>query len=164
MFVESGGWITSMSMSNEKVYDARNMSAINSESYVTGLVNEFMSSLDYVGSHVEFQAQSAEVDLDPETGTALGLIVTERVSNCLKHAFPDDRAGKISLALKEIDDSTSEPSVADDRFGLLQNVQWDKPNALGLELVRILSNQFLGHLAMKRDRATEIVLRFSRRP
>ncbi len=153
-----------MTMSHEKLYQAKNVSAINSEPYVTGLVNELMSLLDHVGSHVEFQAQSAEVDLDPETGTALGLIVTEQLSNCLKHAFPDEEAGKILLALNEIDDSTLEVSVADDRIGLLQNVQWDMPNTLRLDLVRILSNQLRGHLAMKCDRATEIVLRFRRRP
>jgi two-component sensor histidine kinase len=114
------------------------VSAINNESYLNGLVNEFMFSLGHVGSHVEFQAQIAEVDLDLETGTVLCLIVTELVSNCLKHAFPDDGAGKIFLALHQIDDSTLELSVADDRIGLLQNVQRDKPNALGIDLVNVL--------------------------
>jgi len=150
-------------MSHEKLYQAKNVCVINSESDLTGLVSEPMSPLGHVGSHVEFQAQIAEVDLDLETGTALGLIVTELVSNCLKHAFPDDGAGKISLALNEIDDSTLELSVADDGVDLPQNVKWDKPNTLGLDLVRILSNQLSGHLEMRRDRGTEMVPRFSRR-
>jgi two-component sensor histidine kinase len=114
------------------------VSAINNESYLTGLVGEFMSPLGHVWSHVEFQGKTAEVDLDLETGTTLCLIVTEVVSNCLKHTFPDDGAGKIFLALHQIDDSTLELSVADDGIGLLQNVQWDKPNALGVDLVNVL--------------------------
>ena len=138
------------------------MSAIDNESYLTGLVSEFMSPPGHVGSHVEFQPDR-RVDLNLETGLALCLIVTELVSNCLKHGFPDDGAGKISLALNEIDDSTLELSVADDGVDLPQNVKWDKPNTLGLDLVRILSNQLSGHLEMRRDRGTEMVPRFSRR-
>ncbi len=125
-------------MSHDKLCKSKNVSAINCESYLTGLVSEFMSSLGHVGSHIEFQIESAEVDLHLETGTALGLIVTELASTCLKHAFPDHRAGKISLALKEIDDSTLELSAADDAVGLPQNVQWDKPNALGHDLVSVM--------------------------
>ena len=163
MFTESGYRIRSVAMAHEKLYQAENVSAINSESYLTDLVSELMSSLGHVGPHVEFQIESAEVDLDLETCTAFGSIVTELVSNCLEHAFPWHRAGKISLALKEIDDSTLELSVADDGVGLPQNIQLDKSNTLGLDLVRILSNQLRGHLEIRRDCGTEIVLRFSRR-
>jgi two-component sensor histidine kinase len=127
-----------MTISHDKLCKSQNVSAINNESDLTGLVSEIMSPLGHVGSHIEFQAQSAEVDLDLETGTALGLIVTELVSTCLKHAFPDDASGKISHALNEINDSTLELSVADDAVGLPQNVQWDKPNALGHDLVSVL--------------------------
>ncbi len=163
MFIESGDRIRSVAMAHEKLYQAENVSAINSESYLTDLVNELMSSLGHVGSQIELQIESAEVELDLEIGTALGLIVTELVSNCLKHAFPGHRAGKISLALKEIDESTLELSVADDGVGLPQNIQLDKPNTLGLDLVRILSNQLRGHFEIRRDRGTEIVLRFRSR-
>ncbi len=120
MFIEPGDWIRSITMSHEKLYQAKNVSAINSESYLTVLVSELMSSLDHVGSHVEFQAQIAELDLDPETGTALGLVFIEPVSHCVKHAFPDDGAGKLSLAVNEINDSTLGLSVADDAVGLSQ--------------------------------------------
>jgi two-component sensor histidine kinase len=152
-----------VAMAYENLYQAENVYAINSKSYLTGVVSELMSSFGHVGSHVELQIESAEVDLDLETATTLGLIVTELVSNCLKHAFPDHRAGKISLALKEIDESTLELSVADDGVGLPQNIQLDKPNTLGLDLVRIIANQLRGHLEIGRDRGTEIVLRFRSR-
>jgi two-component sensor histidine kinase len=138
------------------------VSAINNESHLTGLVSELTSPLGHVGSHVECQPDR-QVDLNLESGVALGLIVTEPVGNCLKYAFTDDGAGMISLALNEIDDSPLELSVADHGVDLPQNVKWDKPNTLGLDLVRILSNQLSGHLEMTRDRGTEMVLRFSRR-
>ena len=56
----------SMAMAHEKLYQAENLSAINNEVYLTGLVSDLMSSLGDVGSYVEFQAQIAEVDLDLE--------------------------------------------------------------------------------------------------
>jgi two-component sensor histidine kinase len=69
-----------MTVSHDKLCQSKNVSASNCEPYLFGLVSEFMSSLGHAESHVEFQAQSAEVDLDLGNGTALGLIVTELVS------------------------------------------------------------------------------------
>ncbi len=51
---------------------------------------------------------SIKVDVDDssvasETSVSLGLIVTELVINCLKHAFPDDRGGIIDVRYKSDD-------------------------------------------------------------
>jgi two-component system, sensor histidine kinase PdtaS len=122
------------------------MSSISIEAYLAELVGDLIYSSGRVGSNVELQTRITEVDLDLETCVVLCLIVTELASNSLKHAFPENWAGEISLGLKEIDDSTLELSVADDGVGLPQNVQLDKPNTLGLDLVNILSRQLNSHI------------------
>jgi PAS domain S-box-containing protein len=164
MFLESQDRIRSMALAHEKLYQAENLSAINSKDYLTSLVHHLTSALGHVGFDVQIQTRIAEVDLDLETGVTLGLIVTELLSNCLKHAFPDDGGGTISLDLRENDSSTLELSVADNGVGLPQHVHLDKPSTLGLDLVRIFSRQLRGQLEVRRDGGTEIILRFSRRP
>ncbi len=163
MFIESQDRIRSMALAHEKLYQSENLSAINSKDYLTSLAHHLRSALLHVGSDVELQPQIAEVNLDLEIGVTLGFIVTELLSNCIKHAFPDGRSGKISLALKEIDDSTLELCVADDGVGLPQDIQLNKPSTLGLDLVRIFCRQLRGNLEVRRDRGTEIILRFSHR-
>jgi|GEM_PF-2343522 len=164
MFVESQDRIRSMALAYEKLYQAQNLSAINSKDYLTSLVHGLISSWSHVGAHVEIQLQVAALDLDLETGVTLGFIVTELVSNALKHAFPNYRAGKITLVLSENDDSILQLSVADDGVGLPENVPLDKPSTLGLDLVRIFCRQLRGHVDVQRDHGTRIMLTFSRRP
>lgn len=164
MFIDSQDRIRSMALAHEKLYQAENLSAINSKDYLTSLVHHLLTALGHVGSDVRLQLQLCDADLDLETGVTLGLIVTELVSNCFKHAFPDHRTGKISLALRDIGDPTLELSVADDGIGLPLDVQLDNPSTLGLDLVRIFARQLRGNLEVRRDIGTEIILRFSRMP
>ena len=57
---------------------------------------------------------------------ALGLIVTELVINALRHAFPDGRAGSITVRYR-LEDGQWALSVADDGIGLRR-----KPGRSGL--------------------------------
>jgi PAS domain S-box-containing protein len=163
MFLDSRDRINSMALAHEKLYRAENLSAINSRDYLSSLVRHLMAALGCVGTNVELQLEVAEVELDLQTGITLALIASELVSNCLKHAFPDGRAGKIFFTLKETGHASLELSVVDDGVGLSENIESEKPNTLGLDLVRIFSRQLNGHLEFRRNGGTEVVLRFSRR-
>jgi PAS domain S-box-containing protein len=161
MFIETQDRIRSMALAHEKLYQAENLSEIDSKDYLTSLSRHLLAGFGRVGGQVKLEEAIAQVDLDLETGITLGLIVTELLTNALKHAFPDDRAGTIALTLKEIGHSILELSVADDGIGLPDTVQLDKPSTLGLDLVRIFSRQLRGHMEFRRDRGTEAILRFS---
>ena len=101
---------------------------------MSSLVEYLKAGLGHVGSNLPVQFQIAEIDLDLETCVTLGFIVTEMVSNSLNHGFPDDRTGRISVILRETDDSTLELSVADDGVGLPEDIQIQNPITLGLDL------------------------------
>ena len=163
MFLESQDRIRSMGLAHEKLYQADNLSEINAKDYLGSLLHHLIQSVGNIGGAVQVNADIAEVDLDLETGVTLGFIVTELVTNALKHAFPDDRPGEISIALKEIDDSTLELCVSDDGVGLPEHIQFQNPDTLGLDLVNIFCRQLRCHLQLKRDRGTKLILRFSRR-
>ena len=164
MFIESQDRIRTMSLAHEKLYQSENLSAINSKDYLTSLARDLKSALTHVGSDVQLQLEIAEVSLDLEIGVTLGFIVTELLSNCIKHAFPDGGSGKISLILTENSNSALELTVTDNGIGLPEDIQFQNPNTLGLDLVRIFSRQIRGQLEVRRNHGTEIVLRFSRRP
>ncbi|MBI5250249.1 MAG: PAS domain S-box protein [Desulfomonile tiedjei] len=163
MFLESQDRIRSMALAHEKLYQSDNLSEINSRNYLSSLAEHLMAGLGHVGSNVKLQLQIAEIDLDLETCVTLGFIVTEMVNNSLKHGFPDGRTGKISVILREIEESILELSVADDGVGLPENIQIQNPGTLGLDLVRIFSRQLRGQLEVRRDRGTEVILSFNLR-
>ncbi|MFT2215455.1 sensor histidine kinase [Rhizobium giardinii] len=73
------------------------------------------------------------------TSVSLGLIVTELVINALKHAFPNQRKGKITVDYHaKGKDWTLQ--VADDGIGMPTNADDAKPG-LGTGIVEALSNQ-----------------------
>jgi two-component sensor histidine kinase len=72
---------------------------------------------------------------------AVGLIVNEMLTNAVKYAFPDGRAGRIHLALRWADGGTLELSVADDGKGFDPQ---KSSGGLGQKLIRSLTAQLDG--------------------
>jgi two-component sensor histidine kinase len=76
----------------------------------------------------------------------LGLIANELVTNAIKHAFPEGRAGTIWVSLQENADRLS-LSVHDDGIGL--NDGRVRGTGMGRELARLLAQQLGGELEVK---------------
>jgi two-component sensor histidine kinase len=88
--------------------------------------------------------QSIEVDRDnsvvsADVSVSLGLIVTELVINALKHAFPDDRAGLISVGYKSTGPNWA-LTVEDDGVGMPSDKREASPG-LGTSIVEALARQ-----------------------
>ncbi|MDZ4320682.1 MAG: sensor histidine kinase [Phenylobacterium sp.] len=85
-----------------------------------------------------------EVKADDSTSEAdvsvsLGLIVTELVINCLKHAFPGGRLGKIEVGYESQGPNWT-LSVADNGVGMPKDAASSTPG-LGTSIVDALANQ-----------------------
>ena len=74
-----------------------------------------------------------------DTSVSLGLIVTELVINALKHAFPDERSGRI-LVNYQARGGNWTLSVSDDGVGIYEKPDNSKPG-LGTGIVQALANQ-----------------------
>jgi two-component sensor histidine kinase len=72
-----------------------------------------------------------------ERSVSLGLMVTELVINALKHAFPEERAGTITVAYRSTDTGWS-LSVVDDGVGMPKG---GVAPGLGTSIVRALAAQ-----------------------
>jgi two-component sensor histidine kinase len=73
---------------------------------------------------------------------SLGLIVTELIINALKHAFPDQRQGKITIDYRS-DGPNWRLSVNDDGVGMPTGAESAKPG-LGTGIVEALAKQIQG--------------------
>jgi len=94
---------------------------------------------------------SLEVAVDESVTTAdvsvsLGLIVTELVINALKHAFPDDRSGKI-----KVDYNSHGPnwklSVSDTGIGMPKSAG-DAKTGLGTSIIQALAHQLKANITI----------------
>jgi two-component sensor histidine kinase len=90
-----------------------------------------------------------DLDLEPVTiagrqGAPVALLVAETVGNCLRHAFPDDRSGRVRVALRRTAE-TFELSVSDDGVGMTDGVQ---ATGFGLNVVQLMAQQLRGKLTI----------------
>ena len=85
--------------------------------------------------------------LSTHQAISVGLVVNELVTNAIKHAFPDDRRGRIRVCFEARKDNQLQLCVLDDGVGFTNHPQ--RKGGLGQELVKGLSRELDGHLEIK---------------
>jgi two-component sensor histidine kinase len=116
--------------------------------YFAALCKSISASMIHDHDQLKLEAQTDDSVTTADTSVSLGLIVTELVINALKHAFPDNRGGKIL-----VDYHSHGPnwalSVGDNGVGMPADPANAKPG-LGTGIVQALAKQ-LGALVSVGD-------------
>jgi two-component sensor histidine kinase len=87
----------------------------------------------------------------------LGLIANELIGNAFEHAFPEGRRGTVAVKVSyQRRDGQNEPSaraqleIGDDGVGLPAGFRLEAQDSLGFDLIRILTRQLRGEVAVRR--------------
>jgi two-component sensor histidine kinase/PAS domain-containing protein len=151
VFVECQTQIQTMAMVHEVLYRSSSMAGVEMRPYFELLVDYLSSVYDGEYKGVSCAAEAEGVTLDLDDAIPVALIVNELVSNCLKHAFPEGRKGRIRVSMREEgEDWVLE--VEDDGVGIAgQGSSAPRSEAkepgIGTELVQALSGQLRGALS-----------------
>jgi two-component sensor histidine kinase/ligand-binding sensor domain-containing protein len=153
LLTESQQRIKSMALIHENLYRSDNLLEINFRDYIDMLANGLVRSWRGGGPPVQLDMQVEEIFLDLDTAVPCGLIINELVSNALKHAFTgkaqsDEPLIEISFGSA---DSGKKYSllVADNGPGLPADIDIQNTPSMGLEIVRILTQQLSGSLGLE---------------
>ena len=98
-------------------------------------------------SRIKLNKNMDEIYFNVDTAIPCGLIVNELITNCLKHAFPDDINGEVNIDLLNIDDKYV-LNVSDNGVGFPDNIDYKNTESLGLQLVNSLVNQIDGTIEL----------------
>jgi len=123
-------------------------------------VDHLSFSFGTVGKSIAIRKDIQDATMELETAVPVGFIVTELVSNCLKHAFPDRTQGEIRIALHRCNDDQFELTVSDNGVGIPQRVDFANPRSMGLDLVSVFARQLEGEIQVNRESGTEIQVKF----
>jgi len=165
MLLESQQRIRSMSIAHEKLYQSEDLAHINLNEYVESIAYSLIETYGIPLQRVVLSTDITDVTLDIEYAIPCGLIINELISNSLKHAFPQDRKGKIKVTMKryvENENTVYNLIISDNGIGIPEGLDIRKAETLGLQLVTILvENQLHGNMELKRNEGTEFHIRFS---
>ena len=97
-----------------------------------------------------------------DQATPCGLLVNELISNCLKHGFPDGRAGEVRVELHTLDGGAQlRLRVSDTGVGLPDDFETRRSNSLGLQLASDLARQLGGKLELAPEPGAVFVMTFA---
>ncbi len=99
------------------------------------------------------QSQVEGVVLPLESAMPCGLVLSELLSNCLKHACPGGTVGDVTVTLTTTQDRLT-LRVSDDGCGVPDNIDFRQTESMGLQLVCALTEQLQGTVALERDGGT----------
>ncbi len=113
--------------------------------FATGLIKHLRECYHVTDERVPLDLTIPGKALPEEWLMPLALALNEMVSNAFKHAFPDDRAGFMTVSLSW-DDREGRLCVADDGTGLPEDfTQQDHPG-MGLKILRVFAGQLGGEV------------------
>jgi PAS domain S-box-containing protein len=115
------------------------LGTVELKAYLTKLCETIAASMIVDRSRVVIRVIGAETIIDAGTSVSLGLIVTELAINALKHGFPDDRAGVISVDI-ESDGPRWSLTISDTGVGM-PKTKAGAPAGLGTNIVEALARQ-----------------------
>ncbi|MCC7205672.1 MAG: HAMP domain-containing protein [Anaerolineae bacterium] len=160
MFHDSQDRVRSMALVHEKLYNSRDLSRIEFADYIRDLTDRLMNTYEMTASAIQLEVVASPTFLDIDTAMSCGLIVSELVTNALKHAFQGRTQGKLTIRLARGSDGMHEVVVCDDGIGLPEQVDIAGAETLGLQLVTSLVRQIGGTLTLRRDKGAAFHITF----
>lgn len=160
IFKDSQNRIKSIALIHERLYKTKDLAGINFKEYIEDLTNNLFHSYGVN------PARNLKIDIDNvvmnlDTATPCGLIVTELVSNSLKHAFPQSHEGNILIRLKSNNNNNFILTISDNGIGIPEDIDFRKTKTLGLQLVANLVGQLKGTIELDRSSGTEFKITFN---
>ena len=109
---------------------------------------------------IKFKINVDKILLVVNTAITCGLIINELISNALKYAFIEGRTGEVTINFQSSDRGKLILVVSDNGIGLPENVDLQKTESLGLQIVLALTNQLQGKIEIERSKGTEFRITF----
>ncbi len=165
VFNDSVTRIHSMALVHEKLYRSGNFASINFKEYLESLIDIISRSYSLDRGRITLTSLVPPVEWGVDTAIPCGLIVSEAITNAVKHAFPGDAKGEVRVSLSEEvpgDDGTPlyTLAISDTGVGFPEDVCFESAETLGMVLIGQLVQQLNGTVEILRDAGSTVRIRF----
>jgi two-component sensor histidine kinase len=160
---ESQHRVQAMALIHQKLYQSEGLARIPMPEYIQELVSYLCDSYQ-LAQPVRFQLEVDPVEIDVTQAVPLGLILNEAVTNAFKYAFPDGRAGTVTVSLHQLPGTVPaayELCIKDDGVGLPEGFNPARSRSLGMTLLHGFSRQLKGKLTLGGPPGLSIRLTFA---
>lgn len=162
LFQDTRDRVKSMALVHEKLYQSKDLGRVELAEYARQLLTDLFQINGAAASKIRLRLELEPVLLPVDIAIPCGLILNELTTNAIKHAFDDRPSGEIAVQLRTASPDRVHMTFADDGRGFSPEIDWRTAGTLGLQLVRMLTDQLQGSIEMANGRGTTFRLSFSR--
>ena len=156
--------IEALALVHDNLHESPDHMHVNVEDYVNELVTSLFVTFR-VGDEITFSVNAPGVMIGLDTAVSFGLIISELVTNTIKHAFPDGRSGHIAITIVKDDGGKVVISVKDNGVGMPEEYRSGEERGIGLMLVSTLvDRQLHGTMEISVNNGTNYMIQFTERP
>jgi two-component sensor histidine kinase len=158
---ESRSRARSIALTHELLFQGENLDKIELADYAQRLATDLFVAYRTPPGLISFHIHGGGIFLGLDAAIPCGLIITELISNALKHAFPNGRRGEIHVHLASNAQQGFSLRISDDGIGLPAGFDLANAATMGLQLVRDLTGQLGGILSFHpRDPGSSVEIAF----
>ena len=156
LFQDAQNRIRALAILHERLYRSEDFQQIDFQQYIQDIAKTLFRSYTTGVERVNMDIQAAALSVGMGMAIPCGLILSELISNSMKHAFPGKREGNIVIKIdKAGNDRNLQLTFKDDGIGFPESVDPNRPQTLGLKLIRILARQLKGSVEVDQSKGTE---------
>ena len=156
---ESQSRVKAMALIHERLYRSSDLRRIDFARYVEELGRDLLRSYSG-GRRARIETDVCDVRLSLGVAIPCALIISELITNALKHAFPDGEDGTICISLVAAGEDTHVLAVEDDGVGLPEGFDIAGSESLGLRIVQTLARQIAGEVRAVSAQGTRFEITF----
>jgi len=159
IFKESQNRIRLMASLHEQLYQSSDLKNIDFREYISAFTDNLFYSYKTNKNSVKININIQDIFLDTNTTLVCSFIINELVSNSLKHAFPNNKTGEITIDFEK-KNKLYILTVKDNGIGFPKNINFQKTSSLGLQLVNMFVKQLNGEIKLDLTDGTKFIISF----
>lgn len=149
VFADCQNSVRAIALIHERIYQSASLAFIDAGEYLNSLVNHLVNMYSRQAGSISVSTEIDPVQIDLDDAIPCGLIVTELLTNAIKHAFPANaqlsEPPAISVKVKKNGDELL-INISDNGIGVPEGFRFEKADSLGLQLVGILAQKLRAEL------------------
>jgi len=132
--------VHSVASAHRRLRLGNDLETASADEFLDAVLEDIAATADDA-KNIELVGQFDPIVVGARDATTVGILVGELVTNAVKHAFPDGRAGTITVSLRRDEAGVPRLCVTDDGVGIAGE---PGEGGLGTVIVRQLANQLGG--------------------
>ena len=142
----------------DKLYRSESLTRMSVRKYLPDLVEEIVSVFPD-RYRVQTELDIADIELDVQQLSALGMILNELIVNSMKHAFRGRETGLIEISIVRYGGEVC-ATFRDDGIGIPNDISFENPESFGLRLIKGIAGQIGATVRLDRESGTRYTFKF----